>query len=505
LFWRALILSNPKQTVPAALFRCDANATLGHGHAARCATLAHALAQRGWAITFAVSPESLTAKILSPFRDGAIVVDASRTGDAQARALVRPYRQPYELLVVDHYELGYEFEVEAQDVAERILVIDDLANRRHHCDWLLDQGGLNTVADYSLNEACVPLMGPQYALLRHDFAALRDRHQPWLRERSSSRLAICMGATDPDDVTSQILATSKQLFTQRDVHVFTTSVNPNLERLTENVRRAGLQDSNLHVDHPDLPSAMLGADVVIGAGGISVWERCALALPSIIIATAENQRGNLQYVERHGAASVISTDSIETELPAVLDSLDPTTLARQSLHGARLCDGRGINRVLAQTICARTLDDGGTITLRPANAGDLARLLAWQREPAARAFARNPRIPTSDEHEAWLARTLVDPNGLLSIVMCDNEPAGMLRLDRLRPSERGEAREVSILVSQAFHRRGIALQALALGHQLVPHATLIGEVLPGNEASHQLFKNAGFRWHEDVYVMEPCA
>jgi UDP-2,4-diacetamido-2,4,6-trideoxy-beta-L-altropyranose hydrolase len=459
--------------------------------------------QRGWRTDLAASAPSLAAPVLNGFARTALVVDPTLAGEQQAGALLDQTTEQYDLLVVDHYDLDAHFELRAREFAKRILVIDDLADRPHHCDWLLDQGGHNTPDEYSVNTDCVTLMGPQYALLRPEFAELRDQHRPWLRRHTSlSSIAICMGATDPQNVTSQVLDSISGITHRFRIGIFTTGANPNLDQLRQKLKRAKLGTVQIHVDHPSLADTLRQVDLVIGAGGISAWERCALGLPSVVIATADNQQGNLSQLARHGAARVMASGDIASKLSAILEATTARELDHYTVNAALHCDGRGVNRVLGRTVCTETARDGSAVSLRPATPEDAEQLLAWQAAPSARAFARNPDIPSSTEHSAWMQSKLTDPDALLCIIICGGNAVGMLRLDRLPTLGTQHTREISILISETHQRRGIARCALSLGQQLIPHATLVGEVLPGNESSHRLFQRSGFVFDGRVYVKE---
>jgi UDP-2,4-diacetamido-2,4,6-trideoxy-beta-L-altropyranose hydrolase len=135
--------------------------------------------------------------------------------------------------------------------------------------------------------------------------------------------------------------------------------------------------------------------------------------------------------------------------------------------------------------------DGVSVSLRRAGADDMMLVHEWQCHPDTRRFARDPAAPRLSEHRMWFAARLASPDCILSIIMHGEEPAGVLRLDRLRASA-SEAWEVSILIAPHKKRLGLAKAALALARGRLPNAELIAEILPGNEASHRLFLEAGY-------------
>jgi RimJ/RimL family protein N-acetyltransferase len=135
--------------------------------------------------------------------------------------------------------------------------------------------------------------------------------------------------------------------------------------------------------------------------------------------------------------------------------------------------------------------DGRPISLRQATADDVMLIYEWQGHPDTRRFARSPEVPRLAEHRTWFTSRLASKDCIFSIIMHGEEPAGVLRLDRLRDRS-SEAWEVSILTAPEKKRLGLATAALGLARGRLPDAELLAEVLPGNEASHRLFLEAGY-------------
>jgi RimJ/RimL family protein N-acetyltransferase len=125
-------------------------------------------------------------------------------------------------------------------------------------------------------------------------------------------------------------------------------------------------------------------------------------------------------------------------------------------------------------------------------------MFSWQQVPEVRRFTPTPEPPIWPAHVDWLNRRLANPHhGPFSIIVHEGSAVGVLRLDTIsgvhlgRQIEPGALR-VSILVDPAHHSKGIAHAALSAARDLLPAATFYAEVLPGNEASHALFRAAGY-------------
>lgn len=491
---------------PLAVFRLDASPEIGGGHAARCAALATALATLGWDCAFAGAPETPAASPALGRWRFVPLLPAVRDGGPDEAAAIAAATGPADLLVVDHYGLGAAFETAGRRFARSILVIEDLPDRVHDCDLLLDPALDRAPGDYRARvpDGCRLLLGPAWAPLRPEFAARRPaigRSAGPLR-----RLLVNMGATDPANVTAVVLdgLERSRLADGTRVDVALTSAAPHLADVRRRAAASRLQVTVL-ADAPSMAALMADADLAIGAAGSASWERCCLGLPTVLLMVAENQRANADALARHGAAVAVpaEADAVATAISGLAG--DPEGRRRMALAALRICDGRGAARVAAAIDPPRARD-GRPVTLRPATPADAADLLAWRRDPAARAFARNPEAPSEEEHARWLEGRLADPGCLINVILHGDAPAGTVRLDP-RPGRSHCPYEVSINIAAGSRRLGIGRAALALARRLVPEAGLCAYVMAGNSASRALFADAGFQpaGEPDWYAAPPLA
>jgi UDP-2,4-diacetamido-2,4,6-trideoxy-beta-L-altropyranose hydrolase len=464
-----------------AIFRTDASVAIGGGHVRRCLALAEALVEAGWAISFVCG--AVAASIVPALgKRGFVLMEPGAFEKAPLSC---------DLLVIDDYRLDAAFETAARGWAKRILVIDDLANRPHDCDVLVDQapGRERDVYTSMVPKQCELLLGPSYALLDRRFRAAR-------RQRRSignvERIFINFGTTDTANATSFVLDALGAAAPGAAIDIVIGSAAPHLVALRAKVAPLGL-GASLHVDVDDVATLMSGADLAIGAGGVGALERCALGLPSAILTVAANQHDNARALAAAGAAldwGDIGSRTVQ-EIAAALKLLvaDKAGRAAMSEAAAALVDGLGAARVRVSCDVPLRAKDGRTVSLRQATFADSAAMLAWQSAPGARAFARNPAAPKSEEHERWLKAKLADPACIFNIVLHGDEPVGVLRFDRL--PER-EASEVSILIAAERQGLGIGGIALTLGKRLLPKERIIAAIRAENRASIRMFEGAGY-------------
>lgn len=348
-------------------FRVDASARIGSGHVMRCLALADGLRdvgvrshficrdrsrhlgdrilEAGHALSLLPPPETRYQEDQRAWLGVSWDQDARETLDA-----LRTAGEPA-WLVVDHYGIDARWERRVAGAARRILAIDDLADRAHYCDLLLDSGIGRSVSDYAERVAPTTpaLIGPDFALLRGAFA---ERRAESLRRRSAPSLKqvlVSLGGADVDNVSERVMDALDGCALPPDVHVVVVvgPLSPWRERLQERARRLRYR-CEVRADVRDMAGLMLESDLAIGAGGGSALERCVMGLPSIVVVLADNQRAGAEALRRRGAAVVIERSAaIADSLPGTIDALAcPDALRAQSRAAAQLADGRGVDRVV---------------------------------------------------------------------------------------------------------------------------------------------------------------
>lgn len=487
--------------------RVDASRAMSLGHLTRCLTLADALKARRAEIVFLSAPETAAWRGLVEARGheirflaldspGAAVEGGTAHADwlpwdwrADAEATLAAIDAPLDWLIVDHYALEANWERALRARAARIMAIDDLADRPHDCDLLLDQNAQDEAEDrYAglVPPAARRLVGPRYALLRPQFAAARGR----VRDGSVKRILVFMSTMDANGATLLALdALSGARLAAISVDVVIGSSSPHLDAIQ--ARAAARGQTTVHVDAEDMAALCNAADLSIGSGGVAALERCCLGLPTIALSIAPNQEPGLANLGARGA--VVLVGSLERCGSATLADAtkalieDPLLTMNMAAVAAALVDGRGAERV-----ANRLLDYGSRLTLRAATMEDAELLLAWRNEPSIRAFFFDSRLVDMASHRKWLEEKLKSADHYHWIGALDGAPIGSIRFDI------GEGKAaVSILVAPEFQGRGLAAELLRRGEAALrtrrPDVkALIAKVLPGNAASRRLFAKADF-------------
>lgn len=339
-----------------AVLRADASPAIGGGHVMRCRSLATALAAEGWTYVFASRKE--TRATVGDLVAGVdwLVLDCAEHEEAGALQALRP--EGCDLLVVDHYGRDRDFERQCRPWARRLLVIDDIPDREHDCDFLVDVTLGRTAADYAalVPESCHVLAGPDHALLRPEFARLRPLA---LGRRADStgigRILVALGAVDMHDLTPMVLEGVAHSGLEAVVEVVGGADTARTRFLGDLAERVGITlVQHRHVR--DIASLMVSADVAIGAAGSSSWERCCLGLPTVMMVVADNQTMIAESLAAAGAASNlgwyagVTPDTIGASLVALTDPKRRLAMAEAA---AAVCDGLGAGRVAAAVSASR--------------------------------------------------------------------------------------------------------------------------------------------------------
>lgn len=362
-------------------FRVDASLQIGTGHVMRCLTLADELSRHGHQCQFIcreheghlgdlIASKGYELNLLPVSRsDGQLPYDLKDTHadwlgvpwqlDADhTLQVLSSLKLEADWLVIDHYALDYRYEKQVRPYVSRIMVIDDLADRAHDCDLLLDQNLGRNEADYQdlVPDYCFLLISPRYALLRPEFSewraySLKRRTTPQLK-----RLLITMGGVDKDNATSLVLETLKGFQLPEDcrIDVVMGAKAPWLGKVREiTTQMPWLTEVSVNVE--DMAQRMADADLAIGAAGSTAWERCCLGLPAILVVLADNQMSGTKALEAIGAAVTIADpESIREGLPPALIKVSlPETLQRMSHAAAEVTDGKGAS-IIVTTMMAMT-------------------------------------------------------------------------------------------------------------------------------------------------------
>ncbi|MFA6121753.1 MAG: UDP-2,4-diacetamido-2,4,6-trideoxy-beta-L-altropyranose hydrolase [Sideroxydans sp.] len=494
-------------------FRVDATSQIGTGHFMRCLTLADVLRQRGAQIRFISRglPEHLRGMLTARDMDFAPLSDAvttqapddlahsnwlgaSQAQDASDSAEALADRE-WDWLVVDHYALDARWESAMRNVAGKIMAIDDLADRQHDCDVLLDQNyyrDMQTRYHGKVPEQCRLLLGPRYALLREEFRELRAQVKP--RTGDVKRILMFFGGVDAGNYTGLAIDALSGLDIKGvEVDVVIGAQHPHRAEIEQT---CAIQGYACHVQTSRMAELMAAADLAIGAGGSATWERCCLGLPVLSLCTAENQRrqiadaaeAGLLYAPDDGGDPV---DVIRRHTKCLLENASLLKLISNAAMNA--VDGEGALRIVGEIRHPGMSVGTNGVYVRLATADDAPVVWPWRNCESTRRYFFDPSPVSLDTHVAWWHRSLADAQRALLIGFSEERAFGVVRFDFDVP----ESAVISIYLDPEMTGKGMGRALLFAGLNWLRKnhpetSTVSAEILPENSASLRAFQAAGF-------------
>lgn len=502
------------------VFRADASIDIGTGHVMRCLTLANALRDVGANCHFICREHAgnliyrikengfdVTALPVSTRQASSPVfthdVYASWLGvdwETDARQTTAALSGRVDWMVTDHYAIDHRWESRLRSRCHKLMVIDDLADRDHDCDLLLDQNAGRKSNDYLglVPAGCTVLTGPAHALLRPEFPEQRAeslaRHRNGLHE-----LLVSMGGIDKDNASAQVLASLKICALPANVKI-SVVLGPHAPWIADVQKIAASMawPTRVLVDVEDMASLMAQSDLAIGAAGGSALERCCLGLPSIVIPIAENQLAGAKALTAQGGAILASLSPLGT--PHLSDTI-AGILSEENLHAASvICasvtDGLGAMKL------ASLMNSAGQTRLRTMQEADLAMVLAWRNAPKIRCCMLSTEEITPEAHAAWFGRSSTNPDRKLLIVESAGVPIGFVQFSGLHAEPFPEWGFYA--APEAPKGSGTVLGKLALEYafRALHLPVLIGRTLPDNEISIRFHHKLGFRLRDTPDVQD---
>lgn len=339
-------------TVPQTLLlRADASVRMGTGHVMRCLALAQAWRDNGDGVILA------STELPAPLRDrlqaegielATLKQKAGSDADAQETAALAS-RRGAAWMVLDGYQFGTAYHERLNQGRVPLLVVDDLAHAEFYCcDIVLNQNLHAHESRYRQRRADTRLLlGPRYALLRHEFRA----YAGWTRPipARGRKVLVTLGGSDPDNATAKVVRALRQLGPEIEADIVIGGANPYRQQLEALVHGHETR-LRLRRNVAAMAERMAWADVAMAAGGTTSWERACLGLPGLVFELADNQRDIVETIAKRelcvalGRPESISVDEIARALDALLKN--PERRAAMARRGAELVDGQGSLRVV---------------------------------------------------------------------------------------------------------------------------------------------------------------
>jgi UDP-2,4-diacetamido-2,4,6-trideoxy-beta-L-altropyranose hydrolase len=398
-----------------------------------------------------------------------------------------------DLLIVDHYGIDYRWESAMRSECKKLMVIDDLADRRHDCDLLLDQNVIEKYKsryDELVSRDCVLLLGPDYALLQPQYAELRLRSPPKLGP--VRRVLIYFGGADAANLTERSLDAFLDL-AEESIHLDVVLSPTSKANKSILAKVKHLSHVTVYEGLPSLAPLMVSADFSIGASGTTSWERCCLGLPTIVITIAMNQEPIAKELHRRQAIRWIGcSDTVETaDLAKSIGEFlsNSGEIEQRSTICKAIVDGNGLERTLEILM----MNPDTKLFPRLVTVDDEALTLEWANDPLVRRNGFNPGKIDPETHRAWFHSRLGNRNSCFFFIICTDSrfPIGQVRFER-----NSENWEIHYSLAPYARNRGLGRRVVEVALydflEFNPSVTIYGRVKPENFASRKVLESLGF-------------
>ena len=473
------------------LIRADASLAIGTGHVMRCLALAQAWQDAGGRAVIAMS--SATSAVQDRMARENVDIELFEAHDlgtdlSHLTALANRYEASW--AAVDGYRFNEAYQRGLKTAGLRVLWVDDLGRPMYYAaDLVLNQNLHARETFYrQRSENTRLLRGPRYAMLRREFSSYRGQRD---FTEPGRRILVTMGGSDPENATLKVIEAIGTRLEDDDleVRVAVGGINPFVEVLEKAVLTAGSR-IQLWRDVANMPELMMWSDIAVANAGTVSWELCHMAVPTLSIELADNQRPVGEGLERCGAAiflgnhRAVSTEEIAGRIRVLLN--DKQMRMNLSQNARKLVDGRGAERVVRAI-------KSGDVQLRRADEGDKETLWKWANDAEVRSSSFSDAQIPWEQHNIWFERKMKDQRAKLFIAINGKgEPVGQIRLDEVRP---GEA-EIDLSVAKERRGRGYAALLIERASQLAFSSIGLNRlhafVKPQNSASMRAFEQADF-------------
>ena len=356
-------------------FRTDASDKIGKGHVTRCLKLASAMRMHGAECYFICrNHEGNLIKKIQQKKFKVCVLNTLKNSEKEKinssnlthskwlgvdwktdakDTIMALGSKKADLIIIDHYAIDSRLEQELRPYTKKIMVIDDLADRNHDCDFLLNQN-LGSSADLYKNlipKGCYQFYGPNYALLDPVYQHTRSKLKSPTSKISRILIYFGSGKYTIKLIENILVSLNEPKLLDLKIDIVIDANIKNLSKIHKLLKFK--KNVRVHSNLPDLAILMSSADIAIGAGGSTTWERCCMGLPTILVILAINQKLIGEFMHKAGAAIVLNKNKnlitqIKEAIFLLLNNKDLYT--KMSKKAFSICDEKGINRVIKRLV-----------------------------------------------------------------------------------------------------------------------------------------------------------
>ncbi|MER2998774.1 UDP-2,4-diacetamido-2,4,6-trideoxy-beta-L-altropyranose hydrolase [Pontibacter populi] len=463
------------------IFRADGNSRIGLGHVVRSLALA-AILRDDFECVFAIQePDKALKEQILQTCHGLITLPVCTPGEARFTYELAAYISEEEIVVLDGYNFGTEYQQTIKSRDAVLVCIDDIHSYPFVADVILNQAGGVEASNYRTAPYTKLLLGPEYALLREPFlkASKAKRELP----KGKLKILLNLGGADPDNHTLQIAKELAEVQTMATIQVVVGSAYKHLPELQDWLHAHKNYRLHQNLDASQMASLMKKCAVAITSASGVAYEYAAVGGVLFVKQTADNQAGLYKFLTENGVAQVYSSDALKQDVPDQFEA--QIAVQRQYFDGNS--DER-LRQVFQQLSLTTNL------ALRHATIEDIKLVFDWNNDSEVRKHSFNPEPILLENHIRWYKAKLEDASTTFYIAEIIGTPAAQIRFD-----VNADTATISYLISKGFRSKGLGHSVLQKGVSKLTREnktikTIVGLVQKDNLASVRAFEKAGFAY-----------
>ena len=340
------------------VIRVDSGREIGFGHGMRCLTIANEIKKKEFNVLIIMNRErnNLGELFKKNGHDVSYIINRKigfkkidvKYDLEQTKRILQKFKEKIDIFLIDHYNIDYKWEKSLRQYVRKIVVIDDLNNRKHDCDLIIDQGLHHNMKNLYVKlvpKNCKILTGPKYAILRPEFHIFRKKLQK--QNKIIKRIMISFGGSDPNNDTIKVLeGITKIKDREFSIDVIVGKANSShakIQKICEKMKK-----TRCYYNPEKMAKIMSKCDLAIGSGGSTTWERCCLGIPSIVSIASEDQYEATRILNSKKCIKNLgmSKKKLGSDYVIAIEDMNFKKLNEMRKECLKLVDGNGTKRIM---------------------------------------------------------------------------------------------------------------------------------------------------------------
>lgn len=336
------------------IFRTDSSDKIGGGHLTRCINLGNNLRKKNIEIFFLCQNLSgLDIRLLKNSKHKFFLLKENINFKEDALETIEFLKKnnfSNSILIIDHYEIDFKWERLVSNYVKKIIVIDDLASKKHECDILINQvyGIKESTYKELVNKSCKLYLGSKYIMIKPEFAALREKFVKINSIEKIKNIHLFFSSNDKNELTLKYSRIILENFPFINLHISVGNGFKNINELEE--LKTKTNRISWFRNNQEIEKQMLKCQIAIGTPGMITWERACLGIPSIQIGIKDFQDDILSELDSLGICKWIGLEKKINKNDFVdicrVFFQDEKRLLKMKKKCLQAIDGKGMERVI---------------------------------------------------------------------------------------------------------------------------------------------------------------